>query len=54
MMYGNTLEEMKRNFVVNTVSYIQQQVISELRVKKEMSGMCQRYGYFITFCIGNN
>ncbi len=30
-MYGNALEEMKRNSFVEVVSYIQEQVISELR-----------------------
>ncbi len=30
-MYGNALEEMRRNSVVEVVSYIQEQVISELR-----------------------
>lgn len=30
-MYGNALEEMKRNSTLKVVSYIQEQVIAELR-----------------------
>ena len=30
-MYGNALEEMRRNSFVKVVSYIQEQVIAELR-----------------------
>ena len=30
-MYGNALEEMKRNSSIKVVSYIQEQVIAELR-----------------------
>ena len=30
-MYGNALEEMKRNSILKVVSYIQEQVIAELR-----------------------